>query len=51
MKFYSISEKKPIEVKKYSIMTTSNNRTMAVGTDKKGNKVYKLVKKGTQPTK
>lgn len=43
MKFYSILEKRPVEVRDYKIVKTKNNRFLAVG-DYKGTKVYKFVK-------
>lgn len=43
MKFYSIVEKRPVEVKDYKIVKTKNGRFMAVG-EYKGGKVYKFVK-------
>jgi len=43
MRFYSVLEKRPVEVRDFKIVKTSNNRYMAVG-EYKGTKVYKLVK-------
>jgi hypothetical protein len=51
MKFYSVIERKPIEVKKFEVVKTKNNRNMAVGQDKKGNKVYKFVSQSIKGTK
>ena len=47
MKFYSVVEKRPVEVKDYKIVKTKNNRFLAVG-DYKGSKVYKFIKAPTK---
>ena len=45
MQFYSVKEKKPVEVSNYKIVKTKNGRNMAVGMYK-GSKVAKFVKAG-----
>lgn len=45
MKFYSVKDKKPVEVKDYKIVKTKNGRNMAVGMYN-GRKVVKFVKAG-----